>query len=140
MAGRGGFGKRLSLLPLIRRHEAEIEADLQRFHHTDYRDRFRPGGGPSQLTVRRLLVLVESLPAEATFHAARENRAAASLTANAVMDVWESLTGKKHPGRTSMSQRRAQAADEAEKLRIIARRRREARAHNARFLAARRSK
>lgn len=139
MAEGSGPGKRLALLPLIRRHEAEVEADLQRFHQTDYRDRFRPAGGASQLTVRRLLVLVESLPAEAAFHAAREDRAAASLTANAVMDVWESLTGKKHPGRASTSQRRAQAAEKVERARIIARRRRAARVHNARFLAARKN-
>lgn len=117
-----------------------MEADLQRFYHADYRDRFRPGGGASQLTIRRLLLLVEHLPAESAFHAAREDRAAASLTANAVMDVWESLTGKRHPGRASPSQRRAQAAERAERARIIARRRRAARAHNARFLAARRNK
>lgn len=126
---------------MIRRHEAEVEADLQRFcNGTDYRDRFRPGGGSSGLTVRRLLVLVEHLPAESAFHAARENRAPASLEANAVMDVWESLTGKRHPGRASAAQKRAQAVERAERARLIARRRRAARAHNARFLAARRNR
>jgi hypothetical protein len=140
VAGRGGSGKRLTLLPLIRRFEAEVEADLQRFHGIDYRDRFRPGGGASHLTIRRLLVLVEFLPAESQFHAAREDRSAASLTANAVMDVWESLTNQKHPGRASTAQRRQQAIEAAERTRLIARRRREARAHNARFLAARRKK
>lgn len=130
----------MMLLPLIRRFEPEVEADLQRFHAVDYRDRFRPAGGPSRLTVRRLLVLVEFLPAEAQFHAAREDRSAASLTANAVMDVWESLTNQKHPGRASAAQRRQQATEAAERARLIARRRRQARAHNARFQAARRSK
>lgn len=117
-----------------------MEADFARFYPaTDYRDRFRPRGGPSGLTVRRLLVLVEHLPAESAFHAARENRAPASLGANAVMDVWESLTGKRHPGRASAAEKRAQAVERAERARLIARRRRAARAHNARYLAARRN-
>lgn len=128
-------------MPLIRRFEAQVEADLQMYcHGIDYRDRFRPGGGPSRLTVRRLLVLVEHLPAQSAFNAAREDRAPVSLTASAVMDVWESLAGKRHPGRASMAERRRQAEERVERARLIARRRRTAREHNARYLARRKRK
>lgn len=92
------------------------------------------------MTVRRLLVLVEFLPAESAFNAAREDRAPVSLTASAVMDVWESLAGKRHPGRASAASRRLQAQERAERARLIAQRRREARAHNARYLARRKRK
>lgn len=141
VAGDQRLGKRLSLLPLIRRFEGDVEADFARFYPAiDYRDRYRRGGGTSYLTVRRLLVLVEKLPAESAFQAAREDRAPVSLAASAIMDVWESLAGKRHPGRASMSDRRRQAEERVERARLIARRRREAREHNARFLARRKRK
>lgn len=117
-----------------------MEADLQLIHGIDYRDRFRPGGGPSQLTIRRLLVLVKYLPAQSNFYAACEKRAPVSLGDSAVMDVWESLTGKKHPGRAGEEEMRNRAAERAERARLIARRRNAARAHNARYLAARRNR
>ena len=138
MAGTGRGGKRIGLLPLIRRFEDQVEADLQRFHGVDYRDRFLPGGGRSRLTVRRLLLLVDLLPAESAFHSAREDRAPWSITGSAVMDVWEALAGKRHPGRLSPSERRQAAIDRVERERLRVARRREARAHNEQYLARRR--
>jgi hypothetical protein len=39
-----------------------VEADLAMSAGVDLRDLRRPGGGPSRLTLRRLLVLVRGLP------------------------------------------------------------------------------
>lgn len=57
MGGGDRRGGRLELLPLIRKYEDAVELDL--FDRgVDYRDRWRPGGGASRLTLRRLLLLV----------------------------------------------------------------------------------
>lgn len=45
-------------------HPRQVEADLQRYYRLDVRDLWRPGGGASGLTWRRLRVLVDGLPAE----------------------------------------------------------------------------
>lgn len=141
MAGARRSGKRVSLLSSIRRFEADVEADFARFYPAiDYRDRFRPGGGPSGLTIRRLLVLVSRLPAESSFQAARENRIPWSIGDSAVLDVWESLMGKRHPARVPLSERERLAVERAERPRLVAERRRRARAHNERFLARRRAR
>jgi hypothetical protein len=44
---------------------AHVEADLQRYCRVDLRDLWRPGGGASRLTYRRLAVLIDhALPGE----------------------------------------------------------------------------
>lgn len=60
MGGGDRGGGRLELLPLILAHEEAVELDLLD-KGIDYRDYFRPGGGASQLTLRRLLLIVEDL-------------------------------------------------------------------------------
>lgn len=60
MGGGHGGGGRLELLPLILAHEEAVELDLLD-KGIDYRDYFRPGGGASRLTLRRLLLIVEDL-------------------------------------------------------------------------------
>ncbi|WP_257202945.1 hypothetical protein [Corynebacterium cystitidis] len=47
-------------MPLIFEHEEAVELDLLD-RGIDYRDFYRPGGGPSQLTLRRLLLIVDDL-------------------------------------------------------------------------------
>lgn len=60
MGGGDRGGGRLELLPLILAHEEAVELDLLD-KGIDYRDYFRPGGGKSRLTLRRLLLIVEDL-------------------------------------------------------------------------------
>lgn len=60
MGGGDWGGGRLELLPLILAHEEAVELDLLD-KGIDYRDYFRPGGGKSRLTLRRLLLIVEDL-------------------------------------------------------------------------------
>lgn len=50
---------------LLGAHAAEVEADLQRYCGVDLRDLWRPNGGASRLTYRRLLALIDhALPGE----------------------------------------------------------------------------
>lgn len=53
---------------MIREHADAVEADLA-YRGIDFRDHFRPGGGSSRLTLRRLAVLLRYLPRES--HTAR---------------------------------------------------------------------
>lgn len=80
-------------------HEELVEVDFQRFYGLDYRDRYRPGGGASRLTFRRMLLLVEYLPRESFFKSACDGRPARSFTDERLMDIPEALTGKPHPVR-----------------------------------------
>ncbi len=47
------------------RYTRELAEDLTRFYSIDCRDAWRPGGGASRLTARRLRVLADALPPEA---------------------------------------------------------------------------
>lgn len=111
-----------ALLALPRLHERALEGDLQRHHGVDLRDRWRRDErGVRRLTLRRLAVLVHSLPPD-------------SLTARAVgwdgftttdvllMDLWAVQTGKAHPARPKPSATRVQDAERAEKVRAAKRR------------------
>ena len=48
---------------------SEVEGDLA-FRGVDLRDFFRPGGGPSGLSLRRLWVLIGAMPYEAAWRSA----------------------------------------------------------------------
>lgn len=136
MEGRGWPGKRLGLLAQIRAHEDEVEADFRRFYSgLDYRDRYRPGGGPSQLTLRLLLLLVDKLPPESEFKSAVEQRVPISSTDSLLMDVWSALSGKNHTRWDALKT----AARRAERESVIRRRRAAAREHNQRALRIRES-
>jgi hypothetical protein len=63
-------GKTAKAVWLTRSFPEEVEADLQRYYRTDFRDLFEPGSG---LTWRRLLVLVEQLPPESAVMTAIRN-------------------------------------------------------------------
>lgn len=45
-------------------HAAALESDLTRYYQQDLRDLWRPRGGASRLTWRRLGVLIDGLPGE----------------------------------------------------------------------------
>lgn len=120
-------GKHLSLLPLVREYEDEVEGDFQFHYGIDYRDRYRPGGGDARLTLRRLLVLVDRLPPESAFKSACENRLPVSEVSAAVGDVVKALSGKPW-GRWTALQK---AQEHAERQKLIAVKREEARRFNA---------
>lgn len=79
----------------------------------DYRDRYRPGGGPSRMTVRRLLLLVDGLDQRTSrFWCAVFDRNPMSLTDSLVADLWELWAGKdnRHPIRQTRAEVREQEA------------------------------
>jgi hypothetical protein len=70
----------LSMAAFVDAHAAAVEADLLRYYRTDLRDLWRPGGGESKLTWRRLRVLIDALPGEsATKTATRDELSDAEL-------------------------------------------------------------
>lgn len=52
---------------MIRTFAGPVEADLA-FTGVDFRDFYRPGGGSSGLSMRRLLALISALPYESATH------------------------------------------------------------------------
>ena len=69
-----GRGKSAALAEFVEAYGEQVEHDLSRYHGLDLRDLFKPGGGPSHLTYRRLQVLIDHLPPEsATKTAARDD-------------------------------------------------------------------
>lgn len=122
------------MLPLIREHEDLVEGDFAFYYpHTDYRDRYRPEGGPSRLTVRRLLVLVDRLPPESAFKSAIEDRPPVSEVSAAVMDLWSAWHNNAEHPRWSALKR---AREKAEFNELLEQERAEARAHNTIYLQA----
>ena len=49
------------------------------------------------MTLRRMLILAEHLPAESLFHSAVQDRPPVSEVSSVLMDIWASLNGAKHP-------------------------------------------
>ena len=118
----GGFwpGGRLDLLPLIRRHEDAVEQDLAAIG-IDYRDRWRRGGGSSQLTIRRLLVLVDGLDRyESHFWSEVTDQDRLSAQTVVLTDIWRALTGadENHPIREA-KKRMADAREREKKKELI---------------------
>lgn len=109
-----------------------VEADFQRFYHLDYRDRYRPGGGDSRLTIRRLLTLVDALPPESLFRSAVEDRLPVSEQSAAAGDIVTALTGKPWHRWDALKTQRA----DAEFKELLEQERAEARAHNTIYLQA----
>ena len=118
----GGFrpGGRLDLFPLIRQHEDAVEQDLAAIG-IDYRDRWRPGGGPSRLTIRRLLVLVDGMDRyESHFWSAVTDQERISAETVVMTDIWSALTGgeRAHPIREA-KKRIAEAREREKKKDLI---------------------
>lgn len=96
-----------------------MEQDLANFFGIDYRDRWRPGGGASQLTLRRLLVLIEGMDrGNSKFWCAVHDRDPLTLQESLIMNVWESQTGEPHPYRSRRENERKQAEFERKKQQI----------------------
>lgn len=83
-----------------------MEADLARWYHIDYRDRWR-----GDLTLRRLYVLLRHLPAESAVMAVmRAGRSHWSIEAQLLDDLRISLTGsKERPSKPHPQRPRPQA-------------------------------
>lgn len=86
-----------------------MEADFQRYYHLDFRDVYRPGGGASRLTWRRVIVLVDALPSESVFKSAVEGRLPVSEISAAIGDVISSLTGEEWGRWTALERQIADA-------------------------------
>lgn len=126
MAGGHWHGGRLKLLPAIRAHEDLVELDFAD-RGWDYRDRYRPGGGVSRLTIRRLLLLVDGMDRlSSRFWAELDDREPITQEALLMADVFNGLTGEKHPLRDMRENIRTQKDREMRKriIRENARRRR----------------
>lgn len=122
-----GHGKRLGLLPLIRRHEDDVEIDLQQVYSIDYRDYYRPDGGASRLTTRRLLLLVDGLPRESSrFWCAVTDMEPITWDQIILADIYAVLTKELHPVRTRREDQRKRRDTAAKKARVAARERRRA--------------
>lgn len=115
----------------VREHEDLVEADFQRFYHLDYRDVYRPGGGPSKLTLRRALSLAAHLPMESLFKSELGERYPITAETAALWQLWEAWMGRRSPNWDL--RRRQQLA--AEHQAALKRERGRAQEHNAAFLA-----
>lgn len=111
---------------MVDEFEDEVEADLQRFYGVDYRDRFRPGGGESRLTLRRLGVLLQGLPMESDFYSAKDERPPISEGSVLLLDLFQVLTGKPHPRPKALVAERERVRRDA----LIRQKREQARAFN----------
>lgn len=115
VAGAWPGKRRIDLLPKILEFEDLVEGDFAEFYRIDYRDRYLPGGGPSRLTLRRLLLLVERLPSDSAFMSELSDRVPISSEMAVTMGVWEALTKAKHPLWTARQKQREEV-ERAERL------------------------
>lgn len=124
----------IGLLQLIRQHEHLVEVDLQQTYRVDFRDWYRPRGGESRLTTRRLLLLVDRLPREEShFWPTVTDQDPVTNEEFLLMDLFNAFTGELHPRVKSMQLKekrrrlRDKAAEvkaaEAERTRRLERRR-----------------
>lgn len=108
------FGAIPRLLALIEMYPDKLEADLNRFWQLDYRARWRfDEHGHRELTLRQVYVRVSNLPPESALAIALRRRAPSELL---LMDLYEGVTGRKHPERpvsaAEAAARQTQAAAE----------------------------
>ncbi len=80
---------------------------------------FRPHGGASRFTLRRLFVLVTHLPPESAFQSAISGRVPISEIGSLLLDLWELSAQRSHPRWTELERRRD--AIERQKIMEIAR-------------------
>lgn len=91
------FGAIPRLLALIDMWPSKLESDLNRFWQLDYRDRWRfDDDGRRRLTLRQIYARVSNLPAGSALAIALGRRAPDELL---LMDLFEGMTGRKHPAR-----------------------------------------
>lgn len=111
------------LARLLREQPGAIEADLA-YRGEDLRNLFRKG---SQLTPRRLLVLIENLPPDSrTAIAQNGGKLALSSVDHLLMDLFHGVTGKAHPAKPkrSIARGRSEQAKGRVNQRLLAQERR----------------
>jgi hypothetical protein len=76
-----------------------VEADLARWYHVDYRDRWRfDEQGRRRLTLRRICVLVRHLPAESALAViARDGQPAWELRDVLLATIWQAAAHSQKP-------------------------------------------
>lgn len=93
-----------------------MEADLSRYHHIDYRDRWRRDErGRPLLTLRMILVRVRHLPARSAT-ARAQGGTGWGLSDFLLADVFHATTGKPHPDRPQPNARVVVTAERARRL------------------------
>lgn len=75
----------------------------------DLRDHYRPHGGASQLTLRRVVNLAEGLPPESRFWSEVEDRYPVSEQSAAIGEIFQALTGEQWSRWNLRKQQRADA-------------------------------
>lgn len=105
-------------MPLILAHEDAVELDL--FDRgVDYRDFYRPNGGESRLTLRRLLLLVEGMDLfDSRFWAEVNGIDFVSADIRIQSDIFGMFAEKPHPMRTWREDMRREREKQAKKLAI----------------------
>lgn len=117
----------ISLLRLLRDHADAVEADLSRFYHLDYRDRWRfDPEGRRRLTLRMIAVRVRHLPLDSAT-AMVLGGDGFTATDYLLMDVFHALAGKAHPAREESAKKQRRDDPSREKKLMAARRRAHAR-------------
>lgn len=109
------FGAVPRLLALIDTWPGKVESDLNRFWNLDYLDRWRFLAGRRILTLRRIHERLSNLPADSSLVIAMGRRTPQELL---LMDVFEAITQRRHPGRPMSREELAQreaAAKQSEK-------------------------
>lgn len=95
------FGGIPGLLWLCDNWPTRVEADLNRFWHIDYRDRWRfDATGHRLLTLRRIHTCTTNLPVDSALAIAMNNGKLHYTNGDfLLMDVWEAVTHQRHPAR-----------------------------------------
>lgn len=114
---------------MLREHPDTVEADLQRFYTVDIRDRhIRNDAGVVWLPLRRLWVLISSLPAHAATAAELRTQSVWSIEAHLLDDLRMVWTGSKDkPAKPHPDRPRPKPMTSDPKKLAAARRRRDAR-------------
>jgi hypothetical protein len=112
------FGAVPRTLWLLDTWPSEVESDLSRFWNLEYPDRWRFHAGRRRLTLRQIHVRLSRPPVDGALALAMNfGKRPHSDTALVVMDLFEAMTGRRHPSRpmppAERQQRDAQAAAEA---------------------------
>ncbi|MDT9411306.1 hypothetical protein [Corynebacterium rouxii] len=105
---------------MIRAREDLVELDFAD-RGWDYRDFFLPGGGPSRLTLRRLLLLVDGLDRDSSRFWADVNDTDRFTKLELItMTVFNLFSEKPHPLLTAREDAKKRADFEARKQQILA--------------------
>ena len=121
---------------LLRDHEGAVEADLSRYYHIDYRDRWRFNKrGERKLTLRMIAVRVAHLPHDSAIsHAVLGAQAGWGVAEYLLADVWQASSGseKGHPARPDSTDSSTKE-DSPERKKKVKRAKQRARARRAAF-------